>query len=471
MSHKIVKKNDEFGVIAGILDCYMILRLQNSSYSWSKIPFMSSLNGSETVEIEDAHFINENTRPTEIVDKPETKKTKIYTISRPGLFNKVLTTLFKSIFVDFMNKCTSTTTVEDVSSKIIKRKNLLYKFMDDEILGSDAFSAELWSSLEQINLHKLETIVAVIKSYAETKEGSQLKGFIISTSMDILYEYGNALLRFIYMLSGFLLIRYNVDMKTIKADTLITTIKTLHFLGIININWNRPSNHNMDLILSDQLDILLKEEIANRAKLQKKKDENKRAKELESTRTPENTCEIEHLLQDKQSKPMRSIDSEDEEESEQEFVSPPKHVKKSTISKSTSIPTNKSKQLQKLKIINPQMEDVPDLTNFSYINIDDNQIQTTSSSLQNQVVKKVSVSDVKDTKTTLEVKSKKTKTLKEDKLEPTINLGDNIEDIDSLLAIEDTIKSESKIQKNVYDDDESLEGDVNQIDDDDDEDE
>jgi len=454
MSHKVVKKNDEFGVIAGILDCYMILRLQNSSYTWGNIPFMNSINGSETIEIDDAHFMNENSRPTEITSVIETKKTKLYTISKPGLFNKVLTTLFKAIFVEFMNNCKQTTTVEDITSKIVKRKNLLYKFMNDEILGSDAFSSELWISLEEINKHKLEIMIATIRSYTDTPDGATLKPLINSASRDILHEYGSALLRFIYMLSGFLVIRYNIDMKTIKADTLISTIRTLHFLGIININWNRPSNHDMKLILSNQLEVLLKEEFSHRAELQKKKDETKKSKELATAVESGDACVIETLLQ---GKPIRSIDSEDDSDGDkrvEEIQQKPEPIKKVSKTRNIGQPITKTDQLQKLQMVDPQMNDIPNLTNFSYVDVDNNQLQTTISTPKPQEVKHGKVAKPEPT---TEIKSKKTKSSKKVEPEPVINTGDYDVDIDGLLSLEDIIEKEK--------DDDSLGGHVDNIDD------
>jgi len=187
MSSKIVKKNDEISVIAGILDCYMILRLQNSTYTWNKLPFMSSETGLETVKIEDAHFIDLEHRPSELSQTMELKKTKIYTISKPGLFNKVLITLFTSIFTEFHIPCKANTTTDKVIEKIRAKNNLLARFMDDEIIKSDDFSSKLWDSISQINLHKLEIMKGILTSHSESNE--ILKGCLAHASLDIILEY------------------------------------------------------------------------------------------------------------------------------------------------------------------------------------------------------------------------------------------------------------------------------------------
>jgi len=409
MSSKIVKKNDEFSVIAGILDCYMILRLQNSTYTWDKLPFMSSETGLETVKMEDAHFINLEHRPSELKQTIELKKTKIYTISKPGLFNKVLITLFTSIFTEFHIPCKASTTTDKVIEKIKAKNNLLARFMDDEIVKSDDFSSKLWDSISQINLHKLEIMKGILTSHSESNE--LLKGCLANASVDIILEYSLSVLRFIFMLSGFLAIRYSVDMKTVKADTLITTIKTMNYLGIININWNAKSNFDKSKILNNQLDTLLKEERIHRAELQKKKNENKKAKSSAD-------CEIEALVSKTQ------LETDSEEESDEEEAKP---TMRSSIIKKSEQSTTKISQIKKLKTIKPKMEDIPNLSEFVY-------------------------EPVSSTPTTNSKKKNK------------INIGEEISDIDMLLMIENTIDNKPPQHTEEDPEDEYQDGTINQID-------
>jgi hypothetical protein len=184
----------------------------------------------------------------------------------------------------------------------------------------------------------------------------------------------------------------------------------MNYLGIININWNAKSNFDKSKILNNQLDTLLKEERIHRAELQKKKNENKKAKSSAD-------CEIEALVSKTQ------LETDSEEESDEEEAKP---TMRSSIIKKPEQSTTKISQIKKLKTIKPKMEDIPNLSEFVY-------------------------EPVSSTPTTDSKKKNK------------INIGEDISDIDMLLMIENTIDNKPPQHTEEDSEDEYQDGTINQI--------
>lgn len=429
MSSRVVKSASEMSTIAAIFDCYTIIRLQNNNTTWKTIPFMGKRTGLATVNVEDAHIVNLDYSTIEIKDELKIKKTNIYTLSKPGLFLDVLTILFKHMFSEFevlpSKKTSGPMTTEYFINKIVKRDFLLSQFFDNTLIENDETSKQLWESLKEINEHKLVLMISLI---------SVAKGdFIKSDQRELLNECGMAILRFIFFMTGFFSIKFEINWEPIKADTLIATIKGLHYLNIININRNKSSTCEHNKTLSFMINVSLDKDRSEREIRAKKAADSKKAKAQ---------TETSDVVQSLLSMAEPSSDDESEEET-------PRTNKTSIFNRSTVDTVSTTKvEMMTPKFVEPPS--INQLVEFSFVPAEQRPVTneqrpviTEQKPVPTETIKKNSKPEVKKT-----VKSIKTK--EETKTTPSINLGEEINDDDISFMLtatqeyEDSLKGENQ---------------------------
>jgi len=418
MSSRVVKSNSEMSTIAAIFDCYTIIRLQNNNTTWKTIPFMSKGNGLATINVEDAHIVKLDYKSIEIKDELKIKKTNLYTLTKPGLFLEVLTLLFKHVFSEFeVKKNSGPTTTDYFINKIVKRDFLLSKFFDDTMIDNDETSKIIWNSMKDINEHKILLITSLIINAKSD--------FIKCEQRELLEQCSLAVLRFIFFMTGFFSIKFEINWEAIKSDTLISTIKYLHYLNIINLDRNKSTLYEANKTLLYLINVTIDKDRIEREIRAKKALESKKSKaQVESS---------DIMLA------ITSTLTQTSEESEEEQT----QTKRTSIFGKSTINTNKLTKLEMIKTNYVEPPSIDMITEFKYVPTDTSLLP--SSSPSSSVISNDS-KKLKKTIKSIKSSNENSKIKDSSKQEHTIDLGDEIpdEDIAFMLSVTQEIDKEEE---------------------------